>query len=179
MNPENDENVSLEATMPNRRTFLKNSAQLIGLGFCGVSALSIITSCENFTQKDTTSGISVTVIIDNEDDITRTYLNRIGYGVAKSFGHLNYGIPLIILRIEEEKFACFSAMCTHDHCVMKNPAELPAGVKPGYRLIRCSCHGSKYDPYNSGSVVEGPAEQALKQFPVTYDKANNAITIEF
>jgi Rieske Fe-S protein len=158
-----------------RRTFLKHTGSAIALG---AVSLSFLDSCESYIKKDDSTGTAVKIYIDNEDKAVQKNLNRIGYGVLKYFGLLNYGIPVIIVRINDNEFVSFSAMCTHAHCIMHTPlTELPAGVQEGYRLIKCSCHGSKFDPYNNGAVVKGPAEQPLKQFTTEFDPDNRIITI--
>jgi nitrite reductase/ring-hydroxylating ferredoxin subunit len=49
-------------------------------------------------------------------------------------------------------FAAFSAMCTHQQCVL---AKVEGGT------INCGCHGSKFS-ISDGSVKNGPAQEALE-----------------
>lgn len=161
----------------NRRKFLKKIPQIF-LGSIGT--LFLISSCENYLIKENFNNIEVIVELDKESDEIKKDLNRIGWGVLKYFEGINYGIPVIIVRISNTEFACFSAMCTHDHCLItKRITELPAGNYPGYKFIRCSCHGSQFDPYENGKVVQGPAEKPLKKFRTEYDSENNLLKIYF
>jgi len=70
---------------------------------------------------------------------------------------------IIVVRTGEEMYAAVSPTCTHLGCtVRKEPS-----------FFRCPCHGSTYSL--EGSVVRGPAEKALEQYPVQF--INNQLTI--
>ena len=60
---------------------------------------------------------------------------------------------LYLLRVEEG-YVALSPVCTHLGCTV--------GIQ-GARLV-CPCHGSTYDRH--GRVLRGPAERALRSFPV-------------
>ncbi len=165
-----------------RRDFLKDNIGLLGIGIGSGAMLSALSSCEEFLQKQpTSSGVTREFCIDDEDDENKKRLNRIGYGILKYFEKLNYGIPVIVIRIEENTFVTYSAMCTHEHCIMRDYiTELPAGTFDEiFKRIKCNCHGSSFDPYNNGAVITGPAEKPLKQFPTHFNSETNIITIEF
>lgn len=67
--------------------------------------------------------------------------------------HLKY--PICIYRTPDSQYSALWMRCTHQG------AELTAyGDK-----MTCSAHGSEFDTY--GSVINGPAEASLRQFPVT------------
>ena len=59
-----------------------------------------------------------------------------------------------------------SLTCTHSGCNMSD------GVSA--QSIHCSCHGSTFDL--AGSVLNGPAQQALPHYAVTVD-ASGTITV--
>ncbi|HPI18922.1 MAG TPA: Rieske (2Fe-2S) protein [Candidatus Kapabacteria bacterium] len=162
-----------------RRDFLKDNIRLLGIG--SGALLFGLSSCEEFMQKQpTSSGVTKEFCIDDEDEINKTRLNRIGWGILKYFGKLNYGIPVIVVRIDINTFVSFSAMCTHEHCIMRNyTTELPTGKGKIFQEIKCNCHGSSFDAYNNGKIVTGPAEKPLKQFPTSFNPETNIISIEF
>jgi cytochrome b6-f complex iron-sulfur subunit len=54
-------------------------------------------------------------------------------------------------------FAALSSICTHQGCTV--------GYNKGAGDIECPCHGSVYS--TSGSVINGPAPSALRNYPVT------------
>ena len=55
------------------------------------------------------------------------------------------------------QFHAFSAVCTHKQCLVSQVAD---------GTIDCPCHGSRYSDVD-GSVVKGPATQALATKTVT------------
>jgi Rieske Fe-S protein len=63
---------------------------------------------------------------------------------------------VVITQPKADKFAAFSAVCTHQGCTV---ADVANGT------INCGCHGSKYSISN-GAVVNGPATKALEEKPV-------------
>ena len=57
--------------------------------------------------------------------------------------------PLYVLRLDGDRFAVLSPICTHQGCTVDIQ---------GPRLV-CPCHGSTYD--REGRVLRGPAERSL------------------
>jgi cytochrome b6-f complex iron-sulfur subunit len=62
--------------------------------------------------------------------------------------------PVFILALGGRRFAALSPICTHLGCTVEIQGE---------RLV-CPCHGSTYD--REGRVLRGPAEDALRSYPV-------------
>ena len=60
--------------------------------------------------------------------------------------------PLLLRRTDPEVFEAFSAVCTHQSCI----------VAPAGDGFQCPCHGSRYD--NRGVNVSGPAPRPLERF---------------
>jgi cytochrome b6-f complex iron-sulfur subunit len=71
--------------------------------------------------------------------------------------------PVYVLALEDGRFAALSPICTHRGCTVEIE---------GARLV-CPCHGSTYD--REGTVLRGPAEEALQRFPV--ERTGDAILI--
>ena len=63
--------------------------------------------------------------------------------------------PILLSRLAEGEVKAFSAICTHQQCVVS--AE-----------FGCACHGSEFDP-STGEPTQGPAMQPLPEFTVTLD----------
>jgi Rieske Fe-S protein len=76
-----------------------------------------------------------------------------------------WDLPLYVLRDEEGGYAAVSPICTHLGCVVEIEG----------RALVCPCHGSTYA--RTGEVVRGPAERALRRFPVTVE-ADGALSID-
>lgn len=66
---------------------------------------------------------------------------------------------VVVTQPTEGDFKAFSATCTHQGCLV---TEVTDGG------IDCACHGSIFS-IEDGSVVEGPAEEALPAMTVTVD----------
>ncbi len=64
---------------------------------------------------------------------------------------------VVVTQPEKGTFKGFSAICTHQGCVVDSVAD---GV------ISCPCHGSQYS-VDDGSVLEGPAPSPLPAVDVT------------
>jgi Rieske Fe-S protein len=64
---------------------------------------------------------------------------------------------VVLTRETGDKVHCFSAVCTHQGCLV---SQVAAGK------IGCPCHGSTFDA-NTGAVVNGPAPSPLAAVPVT------------
>ncbi|MCU1635542.1 MAG: Rieske [2Fe-2S] domain protein [Cryobacterium sp.] len=72
------------------------------------------------------------------------------------------GAPILISQPMEGTVVAFSAICTHQGCVV-----LPAKTE-----LDCPCHGSRFDSA-TGEVLGGPASRALD--PVTVTVAGDSI----
>jgi nitrite reductase/ring-hydroxylating ferredoxin subunit len=66
---------------------------------------------------------------------------------------------VVITQPSEGQFKAFSAVCTHQGCVV-------ADIKG--QDIDCTCHGSMFS-ITDGSVVKGPATKPLEELKVTVD----------
>ena len=65
------------------------------------------------------------------------------------------GEPALIAQPTAGQVVAFSAVCTHQQCV----------VAAAGREFDCPCHGSRFDAA-TGDVLNGPALQALSAIPV-------------
>ncbi|MEX2584084.1 MAG: Rieske (2Fe-2S) protein [Gemmatimonadota bacterium] len=79
--------------------------------------------------------------------------------LARAGGHLRIQIeesatPIYVLALADGGFAAVSPICTHLGCTVDIAGE----------WLVCPCHGSTYE--RTGSVVRGPAERPLGQYPV-------------
>lgn len=65
------------------------------------------------------------------------------------------GEPALISQPTAGQVVAFSAICTHQQCV----------VAAAGNEFHCPCHGSMYDA-TTGDVIQGPALEALPSIPV-------------
>jgi len=75
---------------------------------------------------------------------------------------LSNGEPAIIFRTKTGVFA-YSAVCTHQGCTV--------GYSSSSKVLACPCHGAQFDPFNSGKVVNGPAQNPLRKIKVSIQGA--------
>lgn len=174
----------------NRRGFLKTGIKTLGVCACAGGLATLLNSCEFYDELQPASrGITKKINIDTDIDyaaqkIKREYFENKGYGVKVQMPDVNYGIPLILVRMAKDEIACFSSLCTHDNC-FGDEVTPPKGYFPNrpalsdYRLIICSCHGSQFDPWNEGKPAKGPAEKALKRYKTEYNIDTKILEIYF
>jgi Rieske Fe-S protein len=65
---------------------------------------------------------------------------------------------IVITQPTEGDFKAFTAVCTHQNCVVSGVEE----------TINCTCHGSKFS-IEDGSVEGGPAPKALAAVEITVE----------
>lgn len=94
------------------------------------------------------SGGRVSVTIDGSSP-----LNSVGGAALIRASGTNY----LASRTGQDAFTVLTALCTHEGCTVE-----------GFRnsTYVCPCHGSTYS--TSGSVINGPASQPLRQFASTF-----------
>jgi len=66
------------------------------------------------------------------------------------------GHPAVLVHLKSGNFVAYSAVCTHDGCV----------VSYSNGQLACPCHGSIFDPANNARVVNGPARLPLPKIPI-------------
>jgi Rieske Fe-S protein len=69
------------------------------------------------------------------------------------------GEPVLVSRPSADAAACFSAICTHQGCI----------VEAAGKQFHCPCHGSIYNAM-TGAVIQGPAPRPLAKIPVRIQK---------
>jgi Rieske Fe-S protein len=75
---------------------------------------------------------------------------------------------LIVIREDTDKFAAFSAKCTHRGALVEYDAEK--------KQIHCPKHGSRFDA-ETGAVVKGPADEPLKSYPAASSDSNVTVKV--
>lgn len=77
-------------------------------------------------------------------------------GVGKAARLTHSSTTVIVSQPSSGEYKAFSTVCTHQGCQVQ--------VQDSNRIV-CPCHGSEY-AVADGSVVHGPAEEALTSYPV-------------
>ncbi|MFD7766476.1 Rieske (2Fe-2S) protein [Streptomyces sp. NPDC059787] len=66
---------------------------------------------------------------------------------------------IVVTQPQEGDFKAFSAICTHQGCVVADVAD---------GTVDCACHGSRFR-ITDGSVERGPATRPLPEEPITVE----------
>ena len=66
------------------------------------------------------------------------------------------GNPAVLVHLKSGNFVAYSALCTHEGCV----------VSYSNGQLACPCHGAIFDPANNARVVNGPARLPLPKIPI-------------
>ena len=77
-------------------------------------------------------------------------------GVGKAAKLTHGSTTVIVSQPSSGEYKAFSTVCTHQGCQVQ--------VQDSNRIV-CPCHGSEY-AVADGSVIHGPAEEALTSYPV-------------
>ncbi len=85
-------------------------------------------------------------------EITKLADIPVGGSVAAKIGNA----PVLLAQPTAGTVVCFSAICTHQGCVVNAAA----------KEFDCPCHGSKFDAA-TGNVLHGPALTPLEKIAVT------------
>ena len=73
---------------------------------------------------------------------------------------------LVVTQPAEGTFKCFSAVCTHQGCLVTEVAQ---------GTITCNCHGSRFNA-DDGAVVDGPANAPLPARRITVSGTSIQLT---
>jgi Rieske Fe-S protein len=131
---------------PTRRTVLAVGA--VGLSAGALAACSAASSGGGTPPGGLTAGVPLAKLSD------------IPVGQAISVDGPQ-GAKSILARPTASTVAGFSAVCTHQGCL----------VRPVGNQLDCPCHGSVYNAI-TGEVLVGPAARALPKVPVTIADGN-------
>lgn len=152
--PQNEEKRSALS----RRGFLGQCASIIqGVTIVGVIA-PLASACS-----DSTSGPNQPTTGDVEFDVSG--LTQNGQGMLTDSSGSD-GFPVLIVRLGPDQYTALSTRCTHQSCEVN----LPQGNE-----ISCPCHGSRYGL--DGTLIQGPAENPLKSYQLTYDASARTVTV--
>lgn len=79
------------------------------------------------------------------------------------------GTDVVLARLDGGWYAV-EDRCAHAGCPFSEEATLEAGI------IVCNCHGSQFD-LRTGELRRGPAERAIRAFPVRANKGHLEIEL--
>ena len=157
----------LESTRHARREFLRTATYSIGLALSATAISTIISACETDETPAGPTGDEVDIDIS-----TYPELAIVGGIAIDLIAELNGDNPVFISRVDTELFAVFSAVCTHDGCIVdKAFNEEPNCV--------CPCHGSEYSRID-GTIKVQPSSGSATDLPAyssSYDASTEILTV--
>ena len=138
-----------------RKEFIKTCGYTC-LGLIGFSA--VLESCSSVKHIQVENESNRLRIARSEFiDIKKNRTGSRRYVIVKTSA-LNF--PIVLYRFSDDDFLALLLQCTHQGAELNVSGD----------LISCSAHGSEFS--NKGEVIQGPADQRLKQYKVTSDAEN-------
>jgi Rieske Fe-S protein len=142
-----------------RRKFIKESCAVCVSAAAITGLISSCSSTRYISGKLGKDGLTI-----DKNEFVSKQRNKKGYLPFIIVRNEALLYPVCIYRFSENNYSALWMRCTHQG------TELQAS---GDRL-QCPAHGSEFD--NQGTVKTGPADKALRSFPVTV--SNNQIFID-
>lgn len=150
-----------------RRDFLKKSGSLAVMSMFGVA---FFTSCSSDDMDPDTGSPTNPPITGNGIDVTADAVTvdlAIATALAATGGWaLVTAAKVLIVNMGNNNFNALTSVCTHSQC--------DRNWTFTNNVFTCTCHGSRFN--TNGSVVNGPASQALVSYPATV--FNNVLTVD-
>lgn len=150
-----------------RRHFLRTATSSIGLVLSAATIASLVESCEYTETAPSAPGKTFSYDVSANPDLA--VVGGIGMDIVPG---LNDDQPVFISRVAELAFVVFSAVCTHQGCIVNLPAA------NGDNCI-CPCHHSTYSPAD-GRILKQPTSGSatdLPKFASAYDAKTSILTI--
>ena len=148
-----------------RREFCLRSCQAVSLLTLG----AVLPACGGSSTSPSNSAPALPTVSGSLVSRTLTINIAAGSPLATVGGAATVSVSTgtyLVARTSQSAVTAVTAVCTHEGCAVT-----------GFDSARyvCPCHGSTFT--TSGAVVQGPASSPLRQFPATFDTANNVVTI--
>lgn len=139
-----------------RRRFIRLGA-VLGLGPAGASMAAACGGDGSRSQETpaTTGATDGPEVGEGEAIVAESRLAR---GSAFPFTNAETGEPAVLVRTERGELFAYSAVCTHQRCIVAYQPESEKLVYP--------CHGSVFDPASGVEVETGPAPRPLPEIEI-------------
>lgn len=166
-------------TMENRRNFLWGIVAG-GLGMLGITLAAKVlhvgdetptavqTGGGTTTQTTPGAGSGTTTGTGSSNAIAQ--VSAVPKNSAVSFTIPSNNDPGVLIHLNNDKFVCFDATCTHAGC--------PVQFDSTTSYLICPCHGAEFDPANNAAAVAGPTSTPLTSVPININNSTGAITLQ-
>ena len=141
-----------------RRTLVQTGAVAGALGAVGILAgLFGKSQAKTTAAPEASSTESATpTATDNASGATKiATLDQVKVGGSLKFSDAK-GIPAYLVQPKKGTYMAFSAVCTHEGCI----------VNDGGASFQCPCHGAQFSA-STGDVQQGPARKPLEKVAIT------------
>lgn len=150
--PQNEEHPPVSRV--SRKDFVRLCTTL-GLGS---AALPLLSACRNSAAVEPGGGDPLNGGLEVGKGEVISEVSKVEPGSAVPFTDTASGEQAVLLRLESGEFAAYSAICTHQRCIVAYDRE--------EGMLECPCHGSVFDPANGAEVLDGPAPRPLPEISV-------------
>ncbi len=129
------------------------------------------TAAATTTKPATTAAAPATTAAtqNNVKGVVITRLADVPAGSAKTFQTPNGSQPAILIHADDNTVQAFSAVCTHEGCIVSYSQTQNALV--------CPCHGAIFDA-KTGAAIRRPARQPLAKINVQVDGSGNVVYVQ-
>jgi thiosulfate dehydrogenase [quinone] large subunit len=120
------------------------------------------------TTTQTTPGVGSGTTTGSSNTIAQ--VSAVPKNSAVTFTVPSNGDPGVLVHLNNDKFVCFDATCTHAGC--------PVQFDQTSSYLICPCHGAEFDPANNAAVVQGPTNTPLTSVPININNSTGTITLQ-
>ncbi|MET4781447.1 Rieske (2Fe-2S) protein [Glaciihabitans sp. UYNi722] len=139
------------STLTRRSLITAGSVTVMGAGALVLAACSPAGAGNSGASDSSGGGSANTPKVDAGTEVVKLADIPVGGTAAAKIGDA----PVLLAQPTEGKVVCFSAICTHQGCVVDAAA----------KEFDCACHGSKFEAA-TGKVLHGPAVNPLEKIAV-------------
>ncbi len=144
--------------LPPKRVSRKGFVRLCAALGAGFAATPLLAACGRSAEVEPGGGEPLNGGPEVGEGKTIAGASEVEPGAAVPFVDAGSGEQAVLLRLEGGEFAAYSAICTHQQCIV--------AYQPESEKLACPCHGSVFDPVNGAEVLNGPATRPLPEIPV-------------
>ena len=143
---------------PPSRVSRKGFVRLCAASGAGFAAFPLLSACGRTADVEPGGGepLNGGPQVDAGRPIAET--SGLKPGTAVPFTDAGSGEQAVLLRSDDGRISAYSALCTHQGCIVAYDAE--------ERTLECPCHGSVFDAESGAEVLSGPAPRPLPEIPV-------------
>ena len=152
-----------------RRTVLRNTA--IGVAVAGVGVTAAACSSNNSVAQGSDAQTASAAATSGAGSASSGSTSSSAAGgstltttsnVKVGSGYIDTTAAVVVTQPTAGEYKAFTAVCTHMQCIVGSVSN---------NVIQCPCHGSQYSA-KDGSVIQGPATQALAAKTITVSGDN-------